>query len=132
MNTAKGYIYSDCERCKGVGWLEDRADAQTVALSRCPACDGEGEVLKAFPLPDDWAPCTVCKLRCSSQLEHMEHNDGQPWPTCSNCGLPREVDDDEPTNRYELAPAPMQRAAASDESPAPTIPVRWFVEGRKR
>lgn len=135
MNTAKEWF--DCERCKALGWLDDpraRAAGHTVALVKCPACDGEGEVLRTVELPDEWPPCTVCKQQCPSQLEHMESNGGQPWETCSNCGLPPEPDeDDEDTKRYTLPPAPLQRATATSETaPGPVMPVRWFTEAPKR
>lgn len=30
-------------------------------------------------------PCQICGVRCFSQLEHIEHNGGRPWDTCSGC-----------------------------------------------
>lgn len=31
------------------------------------------------------APCTICGEACCSQLEFIESNGGEPWPTCSGC-----------------------------------------------
>lgn len=131
----KGYIYSDCETCNGQGWLDvSAAGERATVIGRCPRCDGQGEVLREIPLPLDWAPCTECEQRCGSQLEFMEENDGEPWPTCSVCGLPPDAeddDDDEPTQRYQLPPAPMLRARAPELAGGQVIDVRWFIEARR-
>lgn len=113
MRTAKAYLYGKCPTCKGLGWLDASDPAEhLVALERCIPCDGTGERMLLVELPADWPPCEVCGERCDSQLQGMESNDGQPWPTCGGCCDDELVDDvDElPTQPWPLAAPPMVRA----------------------
>lgn len=88
--------------------------------------------MREVAVPLDWPPCDVCHQRDDSQLEFMEDNDGEPWPTCSACAYPAEDDEDERTTQpYPLAPAPMQRAAAPELAGGQVLDVRWFIEARR-
>jgi hypothetical protein len=127
VNQGKRYIYSDCERCKGLGWLDSSGHRGTV-IRRCPVCDGEGEVVREVPVPLEWPPCKECHQRDGSQLEFMEDNDGEPWDTCSACAYPAE---EAVTQPYPLAPPPMLRAAAPKVAGGQVIDVRWFIEARR-